>query len=142
LTFSVQADEVCCREVLLQFLVVQIVLRISASISSVTYVTSFVLLPTVGIQLVISIESLLAEATLWMSLKSRLVDCSRVVVSVFLMLPKLTEREQFVFMGEHLFVPCAKVAHHLPVLALDMAVEVRPSQTSNITIPVRAVISE
>jgi hypothetical protein len=101
-----------------------------------------VLLPTVSIQLVISIESLLAEATLWMSFKPRLVDCSWVVVSVFLVLPKLTEGEQFVFMGEHFFVPCAKVAHHLAVLALDMAVEVRPSQTSNITIPVRAVISE
>ena len=53
-------------EVLFQHLVVQVVLWIAAVIPSITNVAFLVLLPAVRVQLVVSVESLPTETTLWM----------------------------------------------------------------------------
>jgi hypothetical protein len=80
LAFGVQADKVLIGEVLLQLLVVQIVLRISASISPVANVAPFMLLSAVGVEFVISVESLFAETALRVTFEARLVDGTWVIV--------------------------------------------------------------
>ena len=97
LTFCVYADEVSISEVLLQLLVVSIVLRLSATISSVAYMASFMLLSAVRVQFVISIEALFAEATVRVSLKPRLIDRSWAIVAELLMFSQLAEGKKLVF---------------------------------------------
>src|ERR1700761_3735804 len=84
LTFSVHTNKVLFCKVFLQFLVVEIILWISTSVSSIADVTSFVLLSTVGIEFVIPIEPLFAKAAFGMAFESRLVDSTRIIVSELL----------------------------------------------------------
>ena len=104
LTFCVYANEVSISEVLLQLLVVSVILRLSATISSVAYMASFVLLSAVRVQFVIAVEALFAEATVWMSLEPRLIDRAWAVVTELLMFSQLAEGKKLVFVGEDLFV--------------------------------------
>ena len=111
----------CCK-VLFQLLVVEVVLRISATIPAIADVTSFVFLSTVRIQLIISIEPLSTESTLRVTPEAGLIYCAWVVVTVSLVLPQLAEREQLMFVGKDFFVSCAKIAHGLAVLCFDVPV--------------------
>jgi hypothetical protein len=70
---------------------------------------SFMLVSAVCVELVVSIEALMAKFTFGMSLEPTLVNGTGVIVAEFLVLPKLRNGEQFMLMGEHLFVPRAEV---------------------------------
>lgn len=97
-------------KVILQIVVVEIVLRFPTLVTTVAEVTALMLLPTVRVQLVVSIESLSAETTLRMPLEPTLINGSRIVVSKFLVLSKLGKCEELMFMREHFLVSCAKIA--------------------------------
>ncbi len=86
LTFSIQTDEVHSRKVFFELLVVQVILRVSASISPVAYVASLMFLAAMGVKFIIPVESLLAKAALGVSFEARLVDCAGIVVSKLFML--------------------------------------------------------
>lgn len=97
-------------EVVFQRVIVDIVLLLTTAVASVADVAAFMLVTTMCVQLVISIEALAAKTTLWVSLKSTLIDRARVVVPELLMLAQFWECEEFVFVREDFFVSRAKVA--------------------------------
>jgi hypothetical protein len=142
LTFGVHAHKVLFGKVFLQFLVVEVVLWVSTSVSSIADVTSFMFLPTVGVEFVVSIEPLFAKAAFGMAFESRLVDSTWIIVSELLMFSKLTKGEQLMLVCENLLVSGAEVAHHLSVFASDMAVQIWPSEAGHIAVFVRAVIPQ
>jgi hypothetical protein len=85
---SVRTQEVIFSKVHLEGVVVDVVLLLPApTVLAIAYVAAFVLVPTMRVKLVVSIESLATEATLRVSLESALVDCAGVVVTEFLVLP-------------------------------------------------------
>ena len=92
-------------KVLLELGVVQVVLRVTAAISPIANMASLMSLSTVCVELVIAVEPLSAEPALRVPFESRLIDRTRIVISVLLMSPQLPEREQLVFMCEDLLVP-------------------------------------
>lgn len=83
LTFRVQAHKMIRGEVLLQLLVIQVVLWLSSTISSVAYVASFMFLSTVIVQFIVAIESLSAKAALRVSFESRLIVAKSLMPSQF-----------------------------------------------------------
>lgn len=94
---------ICCK-VLLQLFIVEVILRVSSAISSVANVTSLVLLSTVIVKFIITVEPLLTETTFWMSLEARLINCAGIVITVLFVFSQFAKSEQFVFVGEDLFV--------------------------------------
>jgi hypothetical protein len=72
--------------------------------------TSLMLLSTVRVQFIVSVEPLSTETALRMAFKPALINGTRVVISKFLVLPKLGECKEFVFMREDFLVPRAKIA--------------------------------
>lgn len=89
---------------LLQHLVVEIVLHLAARIPPVADMTSFVLLSTVLVELIVPIESLATKSTFWMTPKSTLINGSWVVVPEFLMPSKLSKCEKLMLVSEDLLV--------------------------------------
>src|ERR1700754_4644075 len=81
LTFWIDANKVCFGEVLLELLIVPIVLWLTTATPPITYVTPLMLLSAMVVEFIVPIETLVAEATVWMSLKSRLIDRSRIVIA-------------------------------------------------------------
>lgn len=77
-----------------------------------------------------------------MTLESTLVDGSWVVVPEFLMLPEFGKSKKFMFVSENLLVPRAEIAHDFSVRRLDMAVQVWPTQASNIAVTIRTIVLE
>jgi len=71
-------------EVDFEGIVVDVVLRLSAAITTITQMASFVAITTMREQLVIAIEALATETTLRVTLKTRLVLSTRNIVSVLL----------------------------------------------------------
>lgn len=126
LTFGIEADKVLGREVLLQLLVVEIVLWISTAISPVANVASLVLFATMGVEFVVTVESLFAEATFGMAPKSGLVKSPGVVISKLFVLAKFPEGEKFVLVCENFLVSRAKIAHDFSMFGFHMPMEVRP----------------
>lgn len=104
-------------EVLLKCIVVDVILLLSATISAVTDVAAFVLVTTVCVQLIVSIKALTTEATLRMPLESTLVDSTGVIVTEFLVLPELGEREELMLMSEDLLVSRTQVTRLSQYLA-------------------------
>jgi hypothetical protein len=97
-------------EVIFQRVIVDIVLLLATTLTSVADVAAFMLVPAVCVQFVVSIEAFSAESTLWVSLESTLIDRARVVVPELLMLAQFRECEKFVFVRKDFFVSRAKVA--------------------------------
>lgn len=91
--FPIRTQEMISAEMFVQCVVVLIILLQSPFISSVADMASFVPVSTMGIKLVITVEPLNAEATLRMSFETALIDCSRIIVSKFLMFSKFLQRE-------------------------------------------------
>jgi hypothetical protein len=159
-------------EVALQSIVVDVVLLLTMGGTAVANVASFVLISTVSVEFVIAIESLPTESTLWVALEAALVDSTRFVIAMLLVFPQIGHCEEGVLVSEHLFVACTKVTvmsykakvsclvvkwhferiwktkrnqnspHHLSMLALHMAMQVRPSKTGDITVFIGAVVSQ
>lgn len=113
-TLLVQAEEVVFLEMFLERVVVDIILLLAMSRSSITDMTPLVLVTTMGIQLVVSVEPLSTEPTLRVAFEAALVNGSRDIVSVFFVLAQFRRRKEFMLVGKHLFVSSAKVTaqHH------------------------------
>jgi hypothetical protein len=124
--FFVETQEVIFPEVALQRVVVQVVVR-PAWRSSVAYMTPLVLLAAMDEQFIVAIEGLLAETTLGVSLEAALVYGSRLIVSVFLMLPQLFWSKQIMLVSKDFLVLRTEVAHDLLMRSLDMIVKVSPA---------------
>lgn len=106
----VRTHEVILPEVLFQRVVVDIVLLLPAPFSAIADVTALVLVATMRVKLVVSVEALTAESTFRVSLKTALVDRARVVVAEFLMLLEVGEGKELVLVGKHFLVSCTEVA--------------------------------
>ena len=70
-------------EMFLEGIVVDVVLLLAASRSSVTDMAALMFVPTMRIELIVIVESQMTETTLRVSLKSALVYRSRIIVTEF-----------------------------------------------------------
>lgn len=68
-----------------------------------------VFISTVGVELVITVKTLAAKATLWVSFETALVNGTRLIVPILLVPSQLCMSEQRVLMGEDLLVPCTEI---------------------------------
>jgi len=93
-----------------QRVVIEVVLLLAVVIPTIANMTLLVLVATVSIQLIISVESLPAETALGMSLESALINCARVVITKFVVLFQFCRGEQLVLMSEDLFVARTQIA--------------------------------
>lgn len=109
-TFLIQAQKVVFLEMLLKSIIVDIILLLAVARLSITDMASLMLVSTMGVELVVSIEALTAKFTLGMSLETALVDSTGVIVAEFLVFPKLRYGEQFIFVSERFFVACTEIA--------------------------------
>jgi hypothetical protein len=105
----------------LERVVVHVVLLLSATIPPVAYVTAFVLVSAVCVQLVVSIEALPTKTALRMAFEAALVDGTGVVVAELLVLAEFGRREELMLVGEDFLVARAKVASKQSVCAALMA---------------------
>lgn len=157
----VKAEKVVLLEMLLERIVVDIVLLLPVPRPSVTDMAPLVPVTAVGIQFVISVEPLSTETAFRVASKPALVNGTGNVISVLFVLAQLRHGEEFMFVGEDFLVSSAKITtsptstnirkprlvwkkyipHHLPMLTLDMTVQVWPSQARHITRILRAVVS-
>ena len=142
LALCIQTDKVDICKMLLQFLIVSVVLRLSTCVASIADVTPFMLLSTMKVQFVVSVETLSAEAAFWMPLEARLINSSWIVVTELLMLPQFAKREQLVLVGEDFLMASTEITHHLGMNRFDMTVEIWPSEASNIAVLVGTVVSQ
>lgn len=101
---------------ILKSVVVDIILLPAAVPLSITDMASLMLVSTMCVELVVSIKALTAEFTFRMSLEPTLVNGTGVIVTEFLVFPKLCYSEQFMLVGEHLFVTRAEVTSRLSTL--------------------------
>jgi hypothetical protein len=84
----VRTQEVVFSEVDLERIIVDVILLLpTAAVSAIADVATFVLVPAMGVELVIAIETLTTEAALRVSLETALIDGTRIVVAKFLVLP-------------------------------------------------------
>ena len=72
-------------EMLFEGVIVDVVLLLCSLTFSIADMTSFMFVPAMCVQLIISIESLLAEPTLGMSSESALVYRTRMIITKFFM---------------------------------------------------------
>ncbi len=75
-----------------------------------------------------------------MTLKSALIDGTRIVVTKFLVLAKFADCKELMLMSEDFLIPCTKITHDLVMHALDMAMQIWPAKTGNVTILIWAVV--
>jgi hypothetical protein len=108
-TLPVRTQEVVFAKVHFERVVVDVVLLLPAALPSVANVAALVLVSTVSVQLVVSVEALPTEATFRVSSKTTLVFCARVVVAKLLVLLQIGPCEELVLVGEDLLVPCTEV---------------------------------
>jgi hypothetical protein len=80
-------------EVILERIVVDVILLLSTTVPTIANVATLVLVSAVRVQFVVSIKAFPAEATLWVSLESALVNGTRVVVAELLVFAQLGDRE-------------------------------------------------
>jgi hypothetical protein len=92
-------------EVHLEGIVVDKVLLFSASpFSTIANVAALVLVSAMSVELIVTVETLSAEPTFWVSLEATLIYCSGVIVAELLMLSQIGLCEEFVLVGEDLLV--------------------------------------
>jgi hypothetical protein len=125
----------------LQGVIVPVIMRLPR-VPPIADEAPLVLVAAMLIQLIVVVKSLAAETTQRVSLESRLVCGSRLIVSVSHVLLQLLVGEQFVLMREDPLVTSAQITHALFVRRLDMAVQVGPSQAGEIAVGVWAVVAE
>lgn len=85
--FRINTSVVVFSEMLLERVVVNIILLLSPAVSPVTKVTSFMLVPTMGVELIVSVEALSAETAFRMTLEPALIYRSWVIIAELLMPP-------------------------------------------------------
>jgi hypothetical protein len=123
----IRADEMVLSEMHLDSIVIDIVLRVSATITAITQVTTLVAVTAMREQLIIAVEALTTEATLGMALETGLVLGTRDVVSVLFVPTQVLDGEEVVFVGKDLFVAGAQITHLLVVDTLDVTVQIGPA---------------
>jgi hypothetical protein len=96
-------------EVNFEGVVVDKILLLSGTLTTVTDMAPFVLVATVCIQLVVSVEALTTEAAFGVPFEAALIDRTGVIVAELLMLPELRVCEKLVFVGEDFLVPCTEI---------------------------------
>jgi hypothetical protein len=96
-------------EVNFEGVVVDKILLLPGTLAAVTDMAALVLVPTMCIQLVVSVEALTTEAALGMPFEAALIDRTGVIVAELLMLPKLRVCEKLVFVGEDFLVPRTEI---------------------------------
>lgn len=131
LALAIQAHKMVLAEVLLQRLVVDIVMWVSA-VLSIAKEAPLVLLSAMDVQLIITIEALSAETTQRMSLKTTLINRTRIIISFRHMFLQLLVGEESKLMSEDLLVPRAEIAHLLMVHRFNMAMQIWPSTSCHI----------
>ena len=89
--------------------IVDVVLLLAMSRSSVADVASLMSVTTVRIQLVISVEPFTTETAFWVPSETALVNGAWNVVTVLFVLAQLCRSEDFVLMSENFFVSSAKI---------------------------------
>lgn len=89
--------------------IVDVVLLLAMSRSSVADVASLMSVTTVRIQLVISVEPFTTETAFRVPSETALVNRARDVVSVLFVLAQLRRGEDFMFVSENFFVSSAKI---------------------------------
>jgi hypothetical protein len=123
--FSLSAHEVVLTEMMLQGIIIKVVLWLSSP--TIAQEASFVLCTAMHVEFVVTVESLTTESTERMPLESRLINRSRVIVSLLHMTIEVFIRKQLMFMRKDFFVPGAKIAHLLLMYAANVPVQVWPS---------------
>ena len=89
---------------ILEVIIVEEILWSSALISAIAEVTTFVLLSTMCIELIVAVKSDSAESALGMSLESTLIGGSGVVVSRLLVLSQFGKGEKLMFVSEDFLI--------------------------------------
>ena len=97
-------------KVVLERVVVDIVLLLTTTVTSIADVAAFVLVTTMRVQLVVAIETFSTKATFRVSLEPTLVNGAWVVVTEFLVLSQLRKCEEIVFVSKDFFISCTKIA--------------------------------
>jgi hypothetical protein len=113
-------------EVFLERVVVEVIVWMSR-VPSVADEASFVLHPTVLVQLIVVVEPFSAEAAERMALETGLVRGAGLVVAMTHVLLQLTVSKKLVLVREYPLVTSAEIAHALAVGGLDMTVQIRPA---------------
>ena len=96
-------------EMVFEGVIVDVVLLLAMSRSSVADVASLMSVTTVRIQLVISVEPFTTETAFRVPSETALVNRARDVVSVLFVLAQLRRGEDFMFVSENFFVSSAKI---------------------------------
>ena len=109
-------------KVLFQRVVIHKILLLPPLVISIADMASFMFISAVGIELIISIETLSTKTTLGMPFEAALVHGTRIVVTKLFMFSKFLRCEEFMFVRKDLLVPCAKITHHLMMHTFDMTV--------------------
>ncbi len=108
-TVLLHTEVVIFSKVNFERVVVDIVLLLPAGVPSIADMAALVPVSAVRIQLIVTIEALLAKSALRMPSETALVHCAGVVVPKLLMLSQLGVGEQLVLVRKDLFVACAEI---------------------------------
>ena len=127
---------------LLKGIVVDVILLVSPWVSAITNVTFLMLVPTMCIELVVTVEPLPTKAAFRVTFEAALIHGSRIVISKLLMLAELLLGEKLMLMSEHFLVPGAKITHDLLMNLFNMTVKIRPSPACNIARCLWTVIAQ
>jgi len=131
-TFCVVAGIVVVVEMGLESVVIEEIAWVVGIGDSITQMATLVSVTAVGVKLITSVESLSAEAALWVTLETSLLRRTGCVVASPLVLPQLLWCEKLVFMCEDLLVSRTKIAHDLLMHCAHVAMEIWPSQASSV----------
>ena len=91
----------------LKGIVIDIVLLLAVGGATVTNVAAFVLITAVGVELIVTVESLTTETTLGVTSETTLVNGSRFVVARLLVLAQLRCSKELMLVCKDLFVASA-----------------------------------
>lgn len=97
------------REMFLKGVVINVVLLLAVGGAAITNVAAFMSVTTVSVELIVTIESLTAEATLGVTPESTLINSSRLIVASFLVLSQLRRGKELMLVCENLLVTSAKI---------------------------------
>lgn len=135
------AEKVVLLEVLLQFVVVEKIVRLSR-VPPIAQEATLVLHAAVLKQLVVVVEALPAEAAEGVALEARLVGSTRLVVTVAHVPLQFLIREQLMLVGEDFLVASAEITHALAMRRLDVTMQIGPAQPGKIARPVGTVVPQ
>lgn len=108
-TLLVEAEEVILLKVVLKCIVVDIVLLLPMARPSIADMAALVPVTAVGVELIVPVESLTTKPTFRMASESTLINGSRNVISILLMLAQLCDGKDLVLMCKNFLVSCTQI---------------------------------